>query len=919
MAADNTTAAGTPERNYTDFSKGINNEAGLFETPDGFLIDAVNLSINDDGSVSKRPGLVFDGIDGSLIPDGAPTGSTAADQGYFRGVWERPRTFSSTNDNIGVDFESSFFITIGNIDAGNSVGTQYWLRAFPRCGRENNLEISGTVYEVELTDVLNPASAATAYDTLVWRIAEHRGMLFVTGLDIEPFIVRLIGSELVATKINIVVRDLNGLDDSLATDEEPSTLSDEHYYNLLNQGWVEERSKGDTVSVDTFSAFSNESTTKTQYGMGTGEYNKVYSFYETNGQYPPNNKTPYLVVDSDGDPANKKIEKIVVGSGSAAKGHYLFNIFNKDYSAASGIDGLTAVTVDVTSDSAGPRDVAAYAGRVWYAIGDTLYFSQVLERWQQAGMCYQRQDPTAEDLNALLDDDGGYVSIPSCGTILRLIVAGTGLYAFSRQGVWVIGGTSSGFSATDYTVSQITDAPCISSYSVISADGSIYYWSYRGIMRITPSGSTYSASQAEDISTSRIKHIYKGILSLYDLTDIAYASHTNLWMSAGFDEVNHTLYWLCYSTLTDDVRVPVVIYEIPRDRFNLWTVPLEPEQQKFDGSSSSCSACFNYPTFIYDRTTMKLHIVSSFMVISDYSGYYKYTNIYTVYKYWNFFSFTGYPGVDFRTTSGGNEYDCYGVVGWSTVGSNESKKQIKYLTTYARDLTADMYTGLTTAFGRSSSNTKTEWSSFSNLGRGWASEGLSVLEDPVIGYSVDITRVDYYGTIYGQTSHYLFSTQGSGFRFFLKPSGSGYIPVSLSTIYTDSIEDDLGITSATDLDTIYDAISDFAVDNSFTIGDTYYRDRMIVPALTFTTCWDWSNTDDTNRWSTGVDIYRTLRTPYIDEDSDDYPDFPEDVIVGKHRVRGRGRSFAFKFYDKAPFHDFRLLGWSTWLTGTASP
>jgi hypothetical protein len=34
------------------------------------------------------------------------------------------------------------------------------------------------------------------------------------------------------------MRDFDGVNDGLAIDQEPSTLSKEHHYNLMNQGWV---------------------------------------------------------------------------------------------------------------------------------------------------------------------------------------------------------------------------------------------------------------------------------------------------------------------------------------------------------------------------------------------------------------------------------------------------------------------------------------------------------------------------------------------------------------------------------------------------------------------------------------------------------------------------------------------------------
>ena len=66
-----------------------------------------------------------------------------------------------------------------------------------------------------------------------------QGYLYIAHPKCDPVIVRWNSdsSAFEAAKVTILIRDFEGLDDTLSTDENPSTLSKEHHYNLLNQGW----------------------------------------------------------------------------------------------------------------------------------------------------------------------------------------------------------------------------------------------------------------------------------------------------------------------------------------------------------------------------------------------------------------------------------------------------------------------------------------------------------------------------------------------------------------------------------------------------------------------------------------------------------------------------------------------------------
>jgi hypothetical protein len=67
-----------------------------------------------------------------------------------------------------------------------------------------------------------------------------KGFLFVAQENIDPFTIEYKQAldDIETIRIYILMRDFDGVNDNLANDEETSTLTKEHLYNLRNQGWV---------------------------------------------------------------------------------------------------------------------------------------------------------------------------------------------------------------------------------------------------------------------------------------------------------------------------------------------------------------------------------------------------------------------------------------------------------------------------------------------------------------------------------------------------------------------------------------------------------------------------------------------------------------------------------------------------------
>ena len=152
-----------------------------------------------------------------------------------------------------------------------------------------------------------------------------------------------------------------------------------------------------------------------------------------------------------------------------------------------------------------PKACAAGFGRFFYGVDSTVMFSQVLTTSKNAGRCFQVNDPTSDDISDLLDTDGGVIPLDGAVQIQALRVLGSSILVFCKNGVWLIGGSDSGFSATSYTVNKVTEKGIDSVRSIAEVQGAILYFSGSGIVQI---GSTEAGFQAQDITESTIRTRY---------------------------------------------------------------------------------------------------------------------------------------------------------------------------------------------------------------------------------------------------------------------------------------------------------------------------------------------------------------------------------------------------------------------------
>lgn len=104
--------------------------------------------------------------------------------------------------------------------------------------------------------------------------------------------------------ITIQYRDFEGLEDNLRVDQMPTELSNEHHYNLINQGWKDE---------------------------------EITKFKGSRGLYPSNSMQWFLGKDNSGAFQTESLLAKYFGNTRAPKGHCILDYFDRDRSSASGI------------------------------------------------------------------------------------------------------------------------------------------------------------------------------------------------------------------------------------------------------------------------------------------------------------------------------------------------------------------------------------------------------------------------------------------------------------------------------------------------------------------------------------------------------------------------------------------------------
>lgn len=419
------------------FINGVVTEATGLNFPDKACTEAYDVEFDIDGSVYRRPGFDFE-------TNYTTKNIDKSDKVINTYLWQNV----AGNGNVTVIVMQ--------------VGSTLYFYSTDGTGVFSTGAIAGTI---PLTGV----SGAPIVETVEAQFTDGNGYLIVTHPYCDPIRITYDpdAQTVVSDSITLKIRDFEGaLNDVLDVDTRPTSdltsLEVNHKYNLYNQGWT-------TANL---TAWDTAQTTM------PSNADVMWRFKDSSDNF---------------DATTPSINRITAGNTPAPKGHYIMPLANQDRNSISGLSGLTSTTTGFQRPSA----CAFFAGRVFYAgvnsvgFNSNIYFTQILERVEQYGHCYQTNDPTSEDLFDLLPSDGGVISIPEAGTTYKMHTVPGGLCLFAANGVWFItGSTGLGFTATDYTVQKIADITSISPSSFVNVDGYPAWWNEEGIYIMGSSGQT---------------------------------------------------------------------------------------------------------------------------------------------------------------------------------------------------------------------------------------------------------------------------------------------------------------------------------------------------------------------------------------------------------------------------------------------
>lgn len=492
----------TAEKQYNTFIGGLITEANPLTYPENASLDEDNFILERNGKRSRRLGIDYE------------SGYSLTSTGISTAILQETRQSFHRWDSPGGNTD----ISIGVIRVRNRLWFMNLLASSPSA----NLLHGGTYLEITS---LNNADIETA-------VINNNLMLVSSDLTKPILLTYDSTTDTVSqTEISIKVRDLWGVEDSLAFNERPTTLSTEHKYNLRNQGW----------------------SSRIQTSCGTDAIDCTFS---TKGYYPSNADIWTLGKVGDSASANfEKYDPTVLARNSfdnspAAKGGFIIDAFNRGTSRGteSGLSGLPldAETGHLTS-------IASYASRIFYSgiISDItdkdahspnysgyIFFSPVVTSNDVLGNCYQVADPTSPDISDIVDTDGGTIQIPEATRIVRIVSAKSSLLIFAENGVWEIFGDTGGFIATSFQLSKISSVGIANPRAVVEANGVVFYWAKAGIFALTQDAASGRYS-AENISLTTIQTLYN------NLSDITKNNARGF-----YDERENRIRWLYNDTAT---------------------------------------------------------------------------------------------------------------------------------------------------------------------------------------------------------------------------------------------------------------------------------------------------------------------------------------------------------------------------------
>lgn len=273
--------------------KGLNTEANLLHFPQEFSPDLLNMEVDYSPQV-VRPRK---GIKTAANPKQVATRNTNDHKvGISSFLWE---TVNGDPDKNFVVLQVGRYIFFFDDDGITDPTASVFLKV------------------IDLNESLSGTSKGTLVLLEAIRInyVNIKGKLLVCSEQIEPTLIQYDGTDITASSLALKQRDILGVSDGLEVDEHSSSLTDDHKYNLFNQGWHKQR--------------------RLASGSKT-ESDPIVEYNTQNSEYPSNADVVWVgMVDDAGDLIfdAELLKDSTFGSSPAARGHYVVGIFNIDRAA----------------------------------------------------------------------------------------------------------------------------------------------------------------------------------------------------------------------------------------------------------------------------------------------------------------------------------------------------------------------------------------------------------------------------------------------------------------------------------------------------------------------------------------------------------------------------------------------------------
>lgn len=531
---------------------------------------------------------------------------------------------------LGFDYESSYSLT--SITRNNSAIIDFVWDSVAGNGNKQLvvIQVGNTLhfYDVGNTTVLSTRKKSFTVNLDTYKItgvttvaadpcqfAVGSGRLFVSNPFMNPiYIVWNSDDTITVNTISIKVRDFQGITETTAADDRPTTLTAAHKYNLYNQGWYV-----DNVDSANFNI---------------SDRNPLAIWDDYRSDFPSNADVWWVFKNASDEFDRKWINRVNLGSTPAPKGHYVLDAFdqkrglteitsvtsstvttkethpfiagqsitifgnsnaslNTTFTVAS-VTGDKTFTISgsltgtggsvwssalnyVTSSTYRPSVLSFFAGRIFYGgvntsqYNNNIYFSRVIESEQDYGFCMQVNDPTAEDNTDLYPTDGGVIVIPEMGNLVKMVPVGSDLILFASNGIWQLSGSKGlSFAANDYAVRKLSSVPAISATSFVVVEGYPMFWNNDGIYIAKPN--QVGDISIESLTNTTISTFYQSI-----------PTSSKYYAKGVYDANEKIVQWLYSSTAATDVDDQYTYDRVLN--FNTLTAAFYPWTIQQDGSS----------------------------------------------------------------------------------------------------------------------------------------------------------------------------------------------------------------------------------------------------------------------------------------------------------------------------------------------